>query len=64
MKDMEDQEIGDLLMVATNKPREEPTELQTISFYALSRTDAAQTLPVADFIKKLPISILIDCDNT
>lgn len=64
MKDMEDQEIGDLLMVAANKLREEPAELQTISFYALSRTDAAQTLLVADFIKKLPISILIDCDNT
>lgn len=64
MKDMEDQEIGDLLMLAANKLREELAELQTISFYALSGTDAAQTLLVADFIKKLPISILIDCDNT
>lgn len=64
MEDVEDQEIGDLLMIVVDIPREELAKVQTISIYALSRTDASQTLPVVDFMKKLPISILIDGGNT
>lgn len=53
MEDVKDQEIGDLLMVVAVELGEEPIKLQTISIYALSRTDAPQTFRVANFMKRL-----------
>lgn len=63
IEDVVDQEIDDLLMAAVDEPGEEPNKLHTILVYALSRIDVARTIRVIGFIKRLPILVLIDCEN-